>query len=160
MAQQRRTTQSTALCMPQRCVESLQAAVSTSALEGVTSAELPPLQQAQVKCAQIQAALALGRCLHVLQGEGSEAVDALQSERTMLEAYSKKVKAAVAKQELGHHKRGTEINIDAAHRFITHAIPDLSKQARQELQNVRLASGAMCFGSLIALLQSRRPLPF
>ena len=51
-------------------------------------------------------------------------------------AYEKKVQAAVAKQELGQQKRGMQINIDAAHRFISNALPDLSAQARQDLKQV------------------------
>ena len=104
---------------------------------GVAVEELAPLQQAQVKCAQMRAAIALGSCLHTLQhGSAELATDAFASERTMLEAYDKKVQAAVAKQELGRSKRKHEINIDAAHRFITHAVPDLSAEAKQDLHKV------------------------
>lgn len=97
---------------------------------------MPPLQQAQVLCTQLRAALALGTCLHTLQGEDIVQTEALKSEQTMLEAYIKKIMASVAKQELGRHKRGMQIDIDAAHRFITHAIPDLSQQAKKDLKQV------------------------
>ena len=128
------------LCALQARAHELQeATVSLSASVECEVEQLPPLQRAQCECARIQAALALASWLHSLHGEASEYVDVLQAERTMLAAYEKKVQAAVAKQELGRKKRGLEINVDAAHRFITHAIPDLSAAQKAELQQVRIA---------------------
>jgi len=101
---------------------------------------LPPLQQAQMRVAEMEAALALSQCLHTLQGDREAFDAALRAEATVLAAYKTKVNAAVAQQELLQSKRVTEVDIDAAHRFITHAIPELSEKSRADLKQVcRLA---------------------
>lgn len=118
----------------QRRIEALQQATST--IDDVCpcgTAALPPLQQAHIVCAQMRAMISLGDTLHTLEGEQSVNLDA---SRRIVAAYEKKVQAAVAKQELGQKKRSMQIDIDAAHRFISAAIPDLSAQARQDLQQV------------------------
>ena len=123
------------------CVQALAKQLSNKAAEHASSCEddsLPPLQRAQVRCAQMAAAVELATCLAQLQGEDFEHHDELRTERTMLEAYKKRVQEAVNKQDLGSHKRKLEIDVNAAHRFITHAIPDLSSEAKQELKQVRM----------------------
>ena len=128
-------------CALQARAHELQEAIASLSVSVECEVEqLPPLQRAQCECVCIQAALALASWLHSLHGEASDYVDVLQAERTMLAAYEKKVQAAVAKQELGRKKRGVEINVDAAHRFITHAIPDLSAAQKAELQQVRVGT--------------------
>ena len=101
-------------------------------------AGVPPLQQAQMHIAEMEAASALAQCLHTLQGDRAAFDAAIRGESTVLTAYKAKVQAAVAKDELAHAKRTTEVNIDAAHRFIMHAITDLSAQKREALRQVRL----------------------
>lgn len=119
----------------QRRIQQLEEATSSLSSDVADgTANLPPLQKAQAMCAEMKAILALGETLHNLEGEDSSA---LESSKTALAAYEKKVWAAVAKQELGRKKRGMQINIDAAHRFITNALPDLSEQAKSELKQAR-----------------------
>jgi hypothetical protein len=98
---------------------------------------LPPLLQAQMHLAHLEAVLSLSQSLCTLQGEGDFHAQVAASEMTLTEAYRKKVKSAVAKEELAGAKRGLEVNIDAAHRFITHALPELSAKQKEELQSVR-----------------------
>jgi hypothetical protein len=100
---------------------------------------LPPLQQAQVHLAQLEAVLALSQSLRTLQGEGDFHAQVTDSAVTLAKAYAKKVRKEVASEELGSAKQGLEVNIDAAHRFITHAIPELSSNQKEQLKAVRLS---------------------
>lgn len=158
-----RSTSRRAPAVLQRAAAALQACCSTGALAPDGQSDLPPLQQAQAQVAEMEAALALSQCLHTLQGD-KEAFDAaIRAELNVLAAYKTKVLAAVAKQELAHSKRTTEVNIDAAHRFITHAIPDLSAQTRAGLKQVRHSVVHLCrllhipaHGSVVGRQPARR----
>ena len=55
-----------------------------------------------------------------------------------LKAYGKKVRKLESAEYLALHKPATEINIAAANRFINHAIPDLSKEQKAALKQVRV----------------------
>ena len=53
----------------------------------------------------------------------------LQQERVKL--YQKKIQKAESAAYVAANKSSTEINIAAANRFITHAIPELTAQQKQ-----------------------------
>ena len=60
----------------------------------------------------------------------------LQQERVKL--YQKKIQKAESAAYVAANKSSTEINIAAANRFITHAIPELTAQQKQALKQVNL----------------------
>ena len=104
----------------------------------VTHAESQqPLQQAQVHATCMACAVSIGVLLNRMHGGTSETFAA---EQTIIKAYQKKVQKAVAGEELEGLKKKTEINIDAAHRFINHAIPELSQEQKQKLRQVCLSN--------------------
>jgi hypothetical protein len=128
----------------QRRANSIEASISSlNKLAAENPGDLHPLKQAQVYLAQLEAVLALSQSLRTLQGEGDFHAQVTDSEVTLAKAYAKKVRKEVAREELGTTKRGLEVNIDAAHRFITHAIPELSAKQKEQLQAVRMA----CFSN-------------
>ncbi len=53
-----------------------------------------------------------------------------------LEKYDKKVRKALAVEELASTRPAVTLDIAAANRFIDHAIPDLSKEQKERLKQV------------------------
>lgn len=53
-----------------------------------------------------------------------------------LKVYAGKVEKAAAAQWLSTHRPKTQVNLAAANRFITHAIPELSQEQKTALQEV------------------------
>lgn len=94
------------------------------------------LQKSQVLLCNAHATLALGALLYKLEGCDELTDVMLKSELLMVSAYKQKVQKAVAKEELRTQKKKTEINIDAMHRFIEHAIPDLDEAQKAGLKRV------------------------
>lgn len=99
------------------------------------------LQKSQILVCQANSALALGALLYKLEGCDELTHVMLKSELLMVNAYKQKVQKAVAKEELSAQKKKTEINIDAMHRFIEHAIPDLDQDQKAGLKRVRYTTG-------------------
>lgn len=94
------------------------------------------LQRAQILLCEADAMCALGALLYKLDGCDELASTMLKSELVMVDAYKQKVQKAVARQELSQQRKKTEVNIDAMHRFIEHAIPDLEQSQRDALKKV------------------------
>ena len=57
-----------------------------------------------------------------------------------VEKYLRKVKKVAHEKELKEAQRVTEVNVGAANRFISHALPDLSKAQKRQLREVRSCS--------------------
>ena len=57
-----------------------------------------------------------------------------------VEKFLRKVKKVAHEKELKEAQRVTEINVGAANRFISHALPDLSKVQKRQLREVRCCS--------------------
>lgn len=53
--------------------------------------------------------------------------------------YAKKVRKLESEEYLSTHKPSMEVNVAAANRFITHAIPDLNKEQKAALRKVCIA---------------------
>lgn len=106
-------------------------------LEDIKDEQSSQLQKSQVLMCNADATLALGALLYKLEGCDELADVMLKSELLMLGAYKQKVQKAVAKEELSMQKKKTEVNIDAMHRFIEHAIPDLDQVQKADLKKVR-----------------------
>ncbi|KAI8467071.1 MAG: hypothetical protein J3K34DRAFT_482503 [Monoraphidium minutum] len=83
-----------------------------------------------------------------LRGETLEEGHALRKEQDRLQRYERKLKRAAAEDELARTRPGTELNVAAANRFISQAIPDLTPEQRQQLreQNAAGKRGAGCGG--------------
>lgn len=60
--------------------------------------------------------------------------------QTRLRQYGDKVEKVKNEKELKAAKKLTNVNIAAANRFISHAIPDLTKEQKQALRQVRVSS--------------------
>ena len=57
-----------------------------------------------------------------------------------VEKFLRKVKKVAHEKELKEAQRVTEVNVGAANRFISHALPDLSKAQKRQLREVRRCS--------------------
>ena len=57
-----------------------------------------------------------------------------------MEKFLRKVKKVAHEKELKEAQRVTEVNVGAANRFISHALPDLSKAQKRQLREVRCCS--------------------
>lgn len=57
-----------------------------------------------------------------------------------VEKFLRKVKKVAHEKELKEAQRVTEVNVGAANRFISHALPDLSKAQKRQLREVRCCS--------------------
>jgi hypothetical protein len=99
--------------------------------------KVPALHRSQILLTHIDTALTMGALLHKLEGNERLSETHFSAENRMLESYTNKVKRYVARQELSHQRKLTEVNVDAMHRFIEHAVPDLTSDQKQELKHVR-----------------------
>jgi len=118
---------------PQEAAEALKQNVK--ALLALSAQSPHALQDAQIQVALLHAAVAIGGALQTVHGGGADAAE-VKAEHTRAKAYHTKVQKAVAREELKGLRKHTEINIDAAHRFITHAIPELTREQRNGLTQV------------------------
>lgn len=98
------------------------------------------LHKSQVLLTHIDAALTIGTLLHKLDGSEQLTEMAFKAEHRMFQQYTTKVKKAVGRQELSNQRKKTEVNVDAMHRFIEHAVPDLDHAQKQQLKQVCCAS--------------------
>jgi hypothetical protein len=101
---------------------------------GVTTES--PLHKSQVLLTHMDAALTIGALLHKLDGSEQLTEVAFKAEHRMFQHYTTKVKRAVGRQELSNQRKKTEVNVDAMHRFIEHAVPDLDAHQKQQLKQV------------------------
>lgn len=97
--------------------------------------QLTPTEQAQVHTALMQVALTATAFLHRAQGNAGPPA-ALTAEHRQLKAYETKLQKVLANEDLKAQRKKMEINIDAAHRFIEHAIPELTRQQKTSLKQV------------------------
>lgn len=106
------------------------------------------LHKSQVLLTHIDAALSIGALLHKLDGSEQLTEVSFKAEHRMFQQYTTKVKKAVGRQELSNQRKKTEVNVDAMHRFIEHAVPDLDHDQKQQLKQVLFAcleaSSALC----------------
>lgn len=105
-------------------------------LKRYSAAAESPLHRGQVLLTHIDAALTIGALLHKLDGNEHLTEVAFKAEHTMFQQYTVKVKKAVGRQELSNQRKKTEVNVDAMHRFIEHAIPDLDQDQKHQLKQV------------------------
>eukprot|EP00892_Ulva_mutabilis_P003485 jgi/Ulvmu1/1508/UM011_0238.1 len=105
-------------------------------LEDLKKESTSHLQRSQLLLCQADAAVTLGALLHKLEGCNELTDIMLKSELVMVQAYRQKVQKAVAKDELSTQQKKTEVNVDAMHRFIEHAIPDLDQGQKEGLKRV------------------------
>lgn len=97
--------------------------------------QLTPTEQAQVHTALMQVALTATAFLHRAQGNAGPPA-ALTAEHRQLKAYETKLQKVLTNEDLKAQRKKMEINIDAAHRFIEHAIPELTRQQKTSLKQV------------------------
>lgn len=105
-------------------------------LEDVQQDSPSHLQKSQILLCQADAAVTLGALLHKLEGCNELTDVMLKSELLMVGAYREKIQKVVAKAELGTQRKRTEVNVDAMHRFIEHAIPDMDQRQKAGLKRV------------------------
>eukprot|EP00890_Picochlorum_soloecismus_P002034 jgi/Picsp_1/2831/NSC_01057-R1_sas10 utp3 c1d family protein len=80
--------------------------------------------------------LVIGLCSLAYACEGIDASSTqLVKEKTRLEAYHKKINKAISAKELQNSKKTLELDISAANRFISAAIPHLSNDEKAKLRN-------------------------
>jgi hypothetical protein len=60
-----------------------------------------------------------------------------------LEIYRKKIQKVESQKWFKEHKRSLEVNVSAANRFISHAIPELTTEQRAALRQVPCNSMSM-----------------
>ena len=75
-----------------------------------------------------------------------------------LKLYEVKVQGAAEAAWLAQHRPSTQVNVNAANRFISHALPDLSQEQRAALKQVRLCGRrwSYCTSSKLAYKCRRR----
>ncbi|KAK9804165.1 hypothetical protein WJX73_007422 [Symbiochloris irregularis] len=95
--------------------------------------ELPPIDRAVTHLCLAKAAVALLE-MHLRASGTPLQSSILQQEKTRLLVYQQKVDKAAAAWWLTEHKPATHLNVAAANRFITHAIPELSQEQRDALK--------------------------
>ena len=96
---------------------------------------MTPFQRAEVHQTLAQAAAALFRLY--LKSRGVEPEDhVFRKESPRLKQYQRKVRKAVAEEELRESKPGLEVDVGALSRFIAAAVPDLSAEQKRELKEV------------------------
>jgi exosome complex protein LRP1 len=95
--------------------------------------QLDVFQRASLHGVLAQAAASLFQLLLRTRGQDPEehpfAKDVETSKR-----FVKKARKVLAEKELSEAKRHTLVNVEAANRFITHAIPELTKDQKQALK--------------------------
>lgn len=96
------------------------------------------LHKSQVLVQHMDAALTIGALLYKLDGSEQLTDVSFKAEHQMFQQYTTKVKKAVGRQELSNQRKKTEVNVDAMHRFIEHAVPDLDQDQKQQLKQVLL----------------------
>lgn len=97
--------------------------------------QLTPFQRAEVHQTLAQAVAALFRLY--LKCQGIEPADhAFRKEGPRLKQYQRKVRKAVAEEELRESKPSLEVDVGALSRFIAAAVPDLSAEQKRELKEV------------------------
>ncbi|BDA44251.1 hypothetical protein COCOBI_05-4350 [Coccomyxa sp. Obi] len=102
------------------------------------SAQAVPLTQATEHFLMAQTVSTLYQCYLRLSGEAVEdTTHAKDVER--LSIYRKKVEKVESEKWLKEHKRTLEVNVSAANRFISHAIPELTNEQRSALKRARVA---------------------
>lgn len=99
------------------------------------AAQLTPLERVKVNLALAQSVVTLYQ-LHRRLDAAALDKHPIQKELERLAAYERKVKKAVAADDLARLRPGTSLNIAAANRFIDAAIPDLSAEQKQALRTL------------------------
>ena len=112
------------------------------------------LHKSQVLLTHIDTALTIGALLHKLDGSEQLTELSFKAEHRMFQQYTTKVKKAVGRQELSNQRKKTEVNVDAMHRFIEHAVPDLDHEQKQQLKQVRSACQDMLPRAALTLLHA------
>ncbi|CAL8470224.1 g9766 [Coccomyxa elongata] len=103
------------------------------------SAQAVPLSQATEQLLMAQTVSVLYQCYLRLSGEAVEdTTHAKDMER--LSIYRKKIEKVESEKWFKEHKRTLEVNVSAANRFISHAIPELTNEQRSALKRARVAS--------------------
>jgi primosomal protein N' len=68
------------------------------------------------------------------------------SAQERLQLYKKKVQKVESQKWLSEHRRSLAVDVSAANRFISHAIPELNPQQHQALREVMHQEVALIFG--------------
>ncbi|GBF88450.1 hypothetical protein Rsub_01163 [Raphidocelis subcapitata] len=104
-------------------------------------ASMPPLEAARAHLTLAKAAVLLARLRLRLRGEALGADHPLQREQERIERYEKKLGRASREDELARTRPGSDLNVAAANRFISAAIPDLTPAQKAALRAVGAGGG-------------------
>ncbi|KAL0028963.1 hypothetical protein WJX77_008510 [Trebouxia sp. C0004] len=96
-------------------------------------AQASPFERAELHLAVAQAIQTLF-CLYLRAHGTSPEEHAFAKEEERISRFKRKVSKVNSEALLQKSKRATEVNIQAANRFITAAIPELSKEQKQALK--------------------------
>mmetsp|Transcript_853 Transcript_853/g.1982 ORF Transcript_853/g.1982 Transcript_853/m.1982 type:complete len:207 (+) Transcript_853:112-732(+) len=108
-------------------------------ITGKDMEQLEPLEAAQLQLTLGEAAGQLFK-LYLLSVGIDPREHPIEKETERLTQWAKRLAKAASKKEASESQRGLALNIGAANRFIEHAIPELSKEQKQQLREVGKAA--------------------
>eukprot|EP01026_Neomeris_dumetosa_P054109 TRINITY_DN4852_c0_g1_i1.p1 TRINITY_DN4852_c0_g1~~TRINITY_DN4852_c0_g1_i1.p1 ORF type:complete len:155 (+),score=29.19 TRINITY_DN4852_c0_g1_i1:46-510(+) len=107
--------------------------VVSNAMNVKSTQELAPLQEAQLNLLLARAGQALYDIYMNSLGKESDA----QINHQRLKAYLKKVQQVEYRLESTQEEQNLKLDIEAASRFIEHALPELTQEQKDNFKNVR-----------------------